>query len=191
MQTIALRKRHLEKTNGVYGLVRTSGPITNQSIMVNCRTQVAIPIIRSVAMVHQADASSKTQVTPCVVPLEDQSQELQLEVTNQGTEPVRLDHNDPLGEIHQVKLEPSADGLDDDIFLKQFSLHELPDDVTYDDLSQLSTLLIEQKSAFAASKLDLGYITMVEHQIELTDNKPLRIGHGVFHQPSTMKSANT
>ena len=88
MQTIALRKRQLEKTNGVYGLVRTSGPITlepNQSIMVYCCTQIAIPIIRSVVMVHQADESSKIQVTHCLVPLEDQSQELQLDVTNQGT----------------------------------------------------------------------------------------------------------
>jgi len=55
LQTISLRNRHLEKRCGVYGLVKASESLSvepGQSVVVSCNTQVAIPIIRSMAMVQ-------------------------------------------------------------------------------------------------------------------------------------------
>jgi len=180
LQTIALRNRHLEKTNGIYGLVRSSGPIVvepNTSVLVRCCTQVAIPIVRSVVMLQSHPSDEHTvdlEVTPCVVPLEDQSQDIQVELTNHSSKIIHLDHNAILGELHQVHLQPSSDSITGEDFLKQFQLSSLPDCVPSEIVHKLESLLISEKMVFAASKLDLGHTSIVQHGIELTDNTPFK-----------------
>ena len=180
LQTIALRNRHLDKSKGIYGLVRSSGPITlepHTSVLVRCSTQVAIPIVRSIVMLQSHPSGKHTmdlEMTPCVVPLQDQSQEVQVELTNHGPKIINLDHNVIVGELHQVHLESSSVGKTDDDFLKQFHLSSLPDCVPSEIIRKLESLLIDENTVFAASKLDLGHTSLLQHAIELTDDTPFK-----------------
>ena len=180
LQTIALRKRHLEKSNGVYGLVRSSGSISVepfQTVLVKCNMQVAIPVVRSVAMVQsrQCDQISHIlEVTPCVVPLDEQARELEIQLSNPGKTRIHLDPNSILAEIHQVHLEPVISNGTEHGFLSQFHLEKLSDSGSPEILDKLSLLLLEEQVGFASSKLDIGHTPVVQHEIELTDNTPFK-----------------
>ena len=68
----SLRAKHLSKSDGVYGLVKLNQQITlepGQSRIVESRTQVAVPIVRSIALVQQAlhNSAADVQVTPALV----------------------------------------------------------------------------------------------------------------------------
>ena len=162
LQTISLRKRHLEKTDGVYGLVRSSGPISlkpKETVLVKCNTQVAIPVVRSMVMVQSRPSAQQVEsleVTPGVILLDEKYPVVSIELTNHRKETVSVEPHSVLAEIHQVRLEPVSQSESEQGFIAQFKLDEVPDIVSPKILEKLTALLLEEKAVFATSKHDIG-----------------------------------
>jgi len=183
LQTIALRRRHLEKTEGIYGLVRAKDSVClepQQSVVIECNTQIAIPVVKSVAMVqaqrtfvNDKDVSNLV-VTPGLVSISDQCSVVHVELVNSGSDVVRLDANTIIGEVHQVTIEHGYSSDSDSEFLSQFGLNDLSCNIPGDAVKTLSALLLEQREMFAKSNIDLGKTSVVKHSIELTDTVPFK-----------------
>jgi hypothetical protein len=142
--------------------------------MVNCRSQVAIPILKTVAMVTSSkpllESDASFQVTPGLVFLSD-SDAVAEELTKVTDQESVLKPCTIIGELHQVTIEDSvADS--DTVFLDQFNLGSL--DLPDDNITALSKLLLEHKSGFACEKMDLGRTSIVKHRIDLTDDVPFK-----------------
>jgi dUTPase len=176
-QSIDMRTRHLEKAAGVYGLVLAQEEVhvrPKECLMVNCRSQVAIPILKTVAMVTSSkpllESGASFQVTPGLVFLSD-SDVVTVELTNVTDQEIVLKPCTIIGELHQVTIEDSvADS--DTVFLDQFNLGSL--DLPDDNITALSKLLLEHKSGFACEKMDLGRTSIVKHRIDLSDEVPFK-----------------
>ena len=178
-QTIKLRNRHLEKAAGVYGLLRAHEHIQippHKSVIVNCRSQVVIPLVRTVAMVSarkaQPSSSTSLHVTPGLVPLSNSDTIVSVELTNPSDQDIALEPRTIIGELHQVTIADVKSDCSDVEFLGQFNLGAL--DLPEDDISSITHLLLEHKDGFAVTNMDLGRTSIVKHQIKLSDNTPFK-----------------
>ena len=98
---------------------------------------------------HKQQADRLLEVTPGLIPLNDQGSLVQVELNNLSSDSVFVEPNVVIADVHQVTLEGSSPDLADDTFLQQFNLADLPSQVSPGDVSLLSTLLLEQKAVFA------------------------------------------
>ena len=109
--------------------------------MIQCATQTAIPVVRTVAMIqtctsnHKQQAGRLLEVTPGLIPLNDQGSLAQGELTNSSSDSMFVEPNVVIAEIHQVTLEGSSPGLADDTFLQQFNLADRPSHVPPGDVA--------------------------------------------------------
>ena len=108
LQTIGLRRRHLEKAQGVYGLVRikhSSSIKPQESVIIQCETQIAIPMVQTVALVQSQEVgpiSNNTgiHVTPGLVSVNHDSKLVEVEIQNVGNEVLQLEPKMAVAELH-------------------------------------------------------------------------------------------
>ena len=175
IQALSLRKRHLEKSNGVYGLLRSKEEISippRKAMIVRAQSQITIPTPRCLALVQGCHDDSP--VIPGVVDLHN-SGLVNVELVNSSDSVIRVGMNSVIGQLCQVSLADSSHhSVEDEEFLKQFSLEKLDPAVSSENVCCLKDLLVEQKLAFSQSSLDLGHTSLVTHQINLTNSVPFK-----------------
>ena len=178
LRTLELRGRHLDKSDGVYGLLRSQEDIVlqaHEARIIHVQAQIAVPVPRSVGMV---ESYSTKDVSSCLTPgLIDLAGDrcLSVELSNTSNLPVKVHKNSVVGQVCQVLLESTqSPGSEGDAFLDLFDLDNLDSAVSVDQVSKLKELLVAQKAVFAQSSLDLGRTTLVEHRIRLSDNTPFK-----------------
>ena len=164
IQALRLRNRHLDKTSGVYGLLKSKEDIVlkpHQTLLVQAAPQIVVPVPRSIALVQGAvnrssPSSHQAHITPGVVNLNDSS--VTVEMFNDSNVEVRIMSNTVVGEICQATLASGlGSSMSDDDFLDQFKWDDLVTDVSPEKLDLLKNLLLEQKSVFALSPSELGH----------------------------------
>jgi hypothetical protein len=172
VQMSQLSNRHLLKSAGVYGTVKTTQPLKilpERSRVVKCCSQILVPPLKTAALVQQIDVPGVT-VTPALVSIKQGTHTVPLELYNYTDEPVRIDQDIMLGQLCQVTIS------DDKDMSRIFEESRLDSSTHLSDseLRSLKDLLTSYADVFAMSNLDLGCTSVVKHRIDLSDDVPFR-----------------
>ena len=179
LQALSLRERHLRKSEGVYGLMRTVEDCSigkMENVVVEAQAQIVVPVPKTVALIETcSDQFHGYTVTPTLVVLDCSRSGISVELCNNSSVPIHIPANTVIGRVCQVTIpDEFVPSLEKEPFLEQFQLDKLKSFVSDDEISELQQILLRHKVAFSQGSLDLGCTSIVKHQINLTDNCPFK-----------------
>ncbi len=142
-------------------------------------------VISAVTENCQSELANSVTVCPRVVSLKQKgTNRVHVRIYNMTAKVVHIKPRATLCELTQAKVmhhivpDERSDSVPDKSDSPETVLNErgvklddnLPDDVQ----SRLTELLVKWKSVFSTGPTDLGYTTLVEHEIRLTDETPFK-----------------
>ena len=105
---------------------------------------------------------------------------IDLKVQNCTTKAITIPPKSVICQLHNVTIVPPTvstnNNMANEEFMKLFDLSNLGT-LEAAQQSKLKELLLKWKRIFSQHDLDLGYTTVVEHSIELTDETPFKLPH--------------
>ncbi len=180
LRAMALKERHMKKTGGVYGHIRSKDTITlkpGECKMVVGQAKVTVVVAKTVAMIETPKTGTEgVKATPSIVTVHDNLKDVVMELQNHGQELVTIQPGETIGELHQATLEEASEHTkpSEDEFLSKFHLDELGSHLTEEQVKEIRDLLTTWKCAFSQGEWDLGYTDLVQHEIKLNDPKPFK-----------------
>ena len=122
-------------------------------------------------------------LAPCLVSCTAGSRSVAIEVQNLSNWQVTIPSNDSLCCLHPVKYICAASQtvtsseFDPESFLEMFDLSDAKEHLAPGDVNKLNQLLLTWEKVFSKNDYDLGRTSLVKHQINLTDEKPIKQRH--------------
>ena len=180
LQALSLRERHLKKSQGVYGLMRTVSDVSIEgkgNVIVEAQPQIVVPGLKTVALVETSnDQFNGHTLTPILLSMNGtQSSAVYVELCNNSSIKIDIPANTAIGRVCQVTLpDEIVPGVEGNSCLEQFNIDELKSLVSVDEIAELRQILLRQRTAFSLGSLDLGCTSVVKHQINLSDNLPFK-----------------
>ncbi len=88
-----------------------------------------------------------------------------------------VSQDEVMGNVHSSTVaQVTSNGIDRETFLRLFKFDEM-NDLNQVQLHELQDLLVEFHDVFSLDDFDLGKTSLVKHQINLTDETPIKIRH--------------
>jgi len=176
MRVINLVQRHLQKSNGTYGLLYAAQDFRlkpGATRTVSGLMQITVPIPASVALVTEAK-EQHLKVTPGIVNIKPGANDICVEVRNLHTKTQRYKRGDLIGQASQVSLVPDSEMNDDDALLDKFDLTQLENEATPEEICKVRQFIIKWKNIFSKDSSDLGKTGIIKHRIDLHDEVPIK-----------------
>jgi hypothetical protein len=121
-------------------------------------------------------------LAPCIVGYDKDSKVVGVELQNVLDKPVTIPSNIPLCSLQSVKDVGFISNLDSSTevsagFLNLFDLSDAKEHLAPEDVNKLNDLLVKWENVFSKNDKDLGRTSLVKHQINLTDETPIKQRH--------------
>lgn len=123
-------------------------------------------------------------VAPCVVSSVSTDNTVCIKIQNLASKQVTIPPGSPLCMLHQVKDIIPIDNLSNSRldasskeFLEMFDLTEAQKLLTPSDFGTFNQLLLDWKHVFSLGEFDLGRTSLIKHEINLTNDRPIKQRH--------------
>jgi plasmid maintenance system killer protein len=166
-----LTQKHLQATDGVYGVVRAAEDTVIQpgeSLYVAGSFRISVPVPHNTAFVDGHG------VTPGVIFISNKATTTSLEMANSTSTPLVIEKGQEIASIHEasVHTEINEEANDDD-FVNQFDFTELANCLP-EDVDSVKGFLKKWKHIFSKNKKDIGCTDVLHHRIDLIDDTPIK-----------------
>ena len=126
-------------------------------------------VVRSAQVIH-ADTESTSRVHVAIHNLTKSDVTIPAKTTIGQLEKVCVAKLE--GEV--MDLGEGSSNMDDTIFLERFNFSKMTVPLSEEERTDLQKLLLKHKAIFAQGDMDFGRTNLVEHEIKLSDNQPIR-----------------
>ena len=141
LQTVKLVQRHLEESNGCYGIVYAAQltKLKLRTAKVVC-AKIALPILipKTIALVMDVK-DGKSEVTSGILQIDNSTTEVNIELVNKTQKPVNIRKGDKIATLNQVTL-ADMDSIDEQSLLRKFNLVQLEAEASNDELRGQTSL---------------------------------------------------
>ncbi len=181
LRSLCLREKHLNQSNGVYGVVRSSQNIDLKPGEVRDvvgSLRLTVPIASRISYLEEHDAATPgLKVTSGVVSIDEGLKNLHFEVCNESNEVLHVSSGSVVCSLVEASIETDKVGDEvekedlDEEFLRQFKLGR---HLSEDQYQKARDLLLQWKDIFSTGPFDIGCTGVSKHHINLTDNTPFQ-----------------
>lgn len=183
-RSIVLREKELSRNNNKLAIVKFAG---NANIIIPPNTNITLPgyldkqlqYCRTSAMIHPTTSSilpSDLDVAPSLIEYEyHQTNEVSVEVSNVTTRTVNVSPHAILCEIQPVTIEDDTQKEKTEFsppLLEQVKMDIA--NLTTEQMDIGKELIMAYQDIFSKGDSDMGHTDMVEHRIELDDQRPFK-----------------
>ena len=196
IRCMAMQDKQLAKQHGKLGLVKSCSRdritvCSNRTTTIRGRIDRKLDINNCLAIVEPTKDSKlprDIEITPTVIDY-GTSYEIDVELTNHGPKPLVIPSNCIIAELQWCQNERLTKSNKDKLnttnvcslndtpvdFLSKFNLDGMDVDSSQQD--QLKTFLNKFNDVFSQNDQDLGFTSLVQHRIELSDEAPFKQRH--------------
>jgi len=177
-RALKLVDRHLEKTEGTYGIIYASmgchlEPGEVKTMCANVR--VAVPISKSVAMVSDLKENSTLNVTPAIVDVDHGTKTVMLELYNSGNHAINIKNGTKIAHLDQVSLaDPDSDTDQASELLQKLDLDYLRSVAASEEVTEVENMILRWSHIFSKDSTDIGKTDVLKHRIDLKDETPVK-----------------